>query len=68
MMNHYILQTWTNFFACSILFADYSSQISDKIHQPGSLEYELSPADEGWQRLTAVLNFGVLKRIQTLHS
>ena len=28
----------------------------------------LSPVDEVWNTLTAVLNFGVLKRIQTPHS
>ena len=27
-----------------------------------------SPVDEVWNTLTAVLNFGVLKRIQTPHS
>ena len=27
-----------------------------------------SPVDEGWKTLTSVLNFGVLKRIQTKHS
>ena len=29
---------------------------------------EASPVEEVWNTLTAVLNFGVLKRIQTPHS
>ena len=30
--------------------------------------FRFSPVDEVWNTLTAVLNFGVLKRIQTPHS
>ena len=33
-----------------------------------SVQSRTSPVDEVWNTLTAVLNFGVLKRIQTPHS
>ena len=39
-----------------------------KVKNPRLVVEYTSPVDEVWNTLTAVLNFGVLKRIQTPHS